>query len=108
MRVRAAPRTRSSSPGARSLLLPEWVRRGIRPDVVVVDPPRTGCERPSLEALAQAKPARLVYVSCNPSTLAKDCRVLLDRGFRLEWIQPVDMFPHTAHVECCVSLVRKS
>ncbi|UUZ90665.1 23S rRNA (uracil(1939)-C(5))-methyltransferase RlmD [Paenibacillus sp. P25] len=89
-------------------LLPEWVRRGIRPDVVVVDPPRTGCERPSLEALAQAKPARLVYVSCNPSTLAKDCRVLLDRGFRLEWIQPVDMFPHTAHVECCVSLVRKS
>jgi 23S rRNA (uracil1939-C5)-methyltransferase len=53
------------------------------------------------------KPARFVYVSCNPATLAKDCRVLLDAGYRIEWVQPVDMFPHTGHVECCVSLIRK-
>ncbi|CAG7647897.1 23S rRNA (uracil-C(5))-methyltransferase RlmCD [Paenibacillus solanacearum] len=93
--------------GRAERLLPEWVQRGVRPDVVVVDPPRTGCERPLLDALAQAKPARLVYVSCNPSTLAKDCQVLFGHGYRLEWIQPVDMFPHTSHVECCSLLVRK-
>ncbi|WP_025852783.1 23S rRNA (uracil(1939)-C(5))-methyltransferase RlmD, partial [Paenibacillus ehimensis] len=92
--------------GRAEQLLPEWVQRGIRPDVVVVDPPRTGCERPLLLALAEAKPARLVYVSCNPSTLAKDCQVLLGQGYRLDWIQPVDMFPQTAHVECVVRIYR--
>ncbi len=71
------------------------------PEVVVVDPPRTGCERPLLDAVITVRPERLVYVSCNPSTLAKDCKVLLDGGFRLEWIQPVDMFPQTSHVVCC-------
>ncbi|GIP34455.1 tRNA (uracil-5-)-methyltransferase [Paenibacillus sp. J2TS4] len=93
--------------GQAERLLPEWVRHGIRPDVVVVDPPRTGCDRKLLQALAQAKPRRLVYVSCNPSTLAKDCKILTAAGFRIEWAQPVDMFPQTAHVECCVSLIRK-
>lgn len=93
--------------GQAETLLPEWVKRGIRPDVVVVDPPRTGCDRRLLSAIAAAKPARLVYVSCNPSTLAKDCQVLLESGYRLAWAQPVDMFPQTAHVECCSLLVRK-
>ncbi|MFH5181242.1 23S rRNA (uracil(1939)-C(5))-methyltransferase RlmD [Paenibacillus sp. TAB 01] len=92
--------------GHAETLLPEWVKRGIRPDVVVVDPPRTGCDRRLLSAISAARPARLVYVSCNPSTLAKDCQVLLESGYRLEWIQPVDMFPQTAHVECCSLLVR--
>ncbi|MEC0214086.1 23S rRNA (uracil(1939)-C(5))-methyltransferase RlmD, partial [Paenibacillus ehimensis] len=69
--------------------------------------PRTGCERPLLLALAEAKPARLVYVSCNPSTLAKDCLVLLGQGYRLDWIQPVDMFPQTVHVEVVCSLIYK-
>lgn len=87
-------------------LLPEWVRAGVRPDVIVVDPPRTGCDRKLLDAIAAAKPQRLVYVSCNPSTLAKDCRVLLDAGFRIEWVQPVDMFPQTSHVECVVGICR--
>ncbi|WP_240647725.1 23S rRNA (uracil(1939)-C(5))-methyltransferase RlmD [Paenibacillus nanensis] len=87
-------------------LLPQWVAQGIRPDVVVVDPPRTGCEMPLLQAIAKAKPKRLVYVSCNPSTLAKDCKVLLGSGYRLEWVQPVDMFPQTSHVESCSLLVR--
>lgn len=86
--------------GRAEQVLPEWVRNGIRPDVVVVDPPRTGCELPLLHAIAEAKPQRLVYVSCNPATLAKDCKVLLDSGYRLEWVQPVDMFPQTSHVEC--------
>jgi len=87
-------------------LLPRWVKQGFRPDVIVVDPPRTGCDAALLRTVADVKPARFVYVSCNPSTLAKDCRVLLDAGYRIEWAQPVDMFPQTAHVECCVSLVK--
>ncbi len=93
--------------GRAEQLLPKWVKQGIRPDVVVVDPPRTGCERSLLDAIAQARPARFVYVSCNPATLAKDCQVLLDSGYRLDWVQPVDMFPHTSHVECVVSTYRK-
>ncbi|MFD1956739.1 23S rRNA (uracil(1939)-C(5))-methyltransferase RlmD [Paenibacillus thailandensis] len=88
--------------GRAEQVLPEWVRNGIRPDVVVVDPPRTGCELPLLHAIAEAKPKRLVYVSCNPATLAKDCNVLLNEGYRLEWVQPVDMFPQTSHVECVI------
>lgn len=92
--------------GEAERLLPDWVRQGTRPDVIVVDPPRTGCDNRLLTALLAAKPARLVYVSCNPSTLAKDCKVLLDGGFKLESVQPVDMFPHTSHVEC-VALLKK-
>lgn len=90
--------------GRAEQLLPDWVSNGIRPDVVVVDPPRTGCERPLLDAIVRAKPKRLVYVSCNPATLAKDCQVLLNGGYKIEWVQPVDMFPQTSHVECTVLL----
>lgn len=90
--------------GRAEQLLPEWVNRGIRPDVVVVDPPRTGCERPLLDAIIKAKPKRMVYVSCNPATLAKDCQVLISGGYKIEWAQPVDMFPQTSHVECVVLL----
>ncbi|MGN7357314.1 23S rRNA (uracil(1939)-C(5))-methyltransferase RlmD [Paenibacillus sp. SAF-054] len=92
--------------GRAEQLLPDWVGRGIRPDVVVVDPPRTGCERPLLDAIVRSKPKRMVYVSCNPATLAKDCQVLLNGGYRIEWVQPVDMFPQTSHVECCVLLTK--
>ncbi|WP_188817953.1 23S rRNA (uracil(1939)-C(5))-methyltransferase RlmD [Calditerricola satsumensis] len=80
-------------------LLPQWVREGFVPDVVVVDPPRTGLDEALLSTILTLRPPRLVYVSCNPATLAKNCKVLLDGGFRLQWIQPVDMFPHTSHVE---------
>jgi len=93
--------------GRAERLLPEWVAQGVRPDVVVVDPPRTGCERSLLDAVAFAKPKRLVYVSCNPATLAKDCQVLLASGYKLEWVQPVDMFPMTSHVEAVCSLIYK-
>ncbi len=93
--------------GRAEQLLPEWVVQGFRPDVIVVDPPRTGCEPSLLKAVAEARPKRFVYVSCNPSTLAKDCKTLLASGYQLEWVQPVDMFPQTSHVECCVLLVRE-
>ena len=87
-------------------LLPRWAKEGFRPDVIVVDPPRTGCDERLLRTIIETSPKRFVYVSCNPSTLAKDCKELLAAGFRLEWLQPVDMFPHTSHVECVVSMVR--
>lgn len=88
-------------------LIPRWVQQGTRPDVIVVDPPRTGLDAALIQAVLQAKPKRFVYVSCNPSTLAKDCRELFAGGYELEWVQPVDMFPQTAHVEAVILMVRK-
>lgn len=89
-------------------LLPQWGREGFVPDVVVVDPPRTGLDEALLSTLLALRPTRLVYVSCNPATLAKNCKVLLEGGFRLQWIQPVDMFPHTSHVETVTLLIPMS
>lgn len=85
--------------------LPKWVDEGWRPDVVVVDPPRTGCDSKFLDAIKKVKPKKFVYVSCNPSTLAKDIDYLAS-DYKVEYIQPVDMFPHTAHVECCALIER--
>ncbi|KOO41067.1 23S rRNA (uracil(1939)-C(5))-methyltransferase RlmD [Priestia koreensis] len=86
--------------------LPRWVKEGWKPDVIVVDPPRTGCDRQLLETMLKVKPKKIVYVSCNPSTLAKDIDKL-SKFYDVEYIQPVDMFPHTAHVETVTKLVRK-
>ncbi|WP_096201749.1 23S rRNA (uracil(1939)-C(5))-methyltransferase RlmD [Bacillus sp. FJAT-45350] len=86
--------------GKAEKLLPKWINEeGWKPDVIVVDPPRTGCDDKLLKSIIQAKPKRLVYVSCNPSTLAKDCEQLMKAGFKVKYVQPVDMFPHTAHIE---------
>jgi 23S rRNA (uracil1939-C5)-methyltransferase len=82
---------------------PKWQKEGWNPDVVIVDPPRTGCDDKLLQTILQVKPKRLVYVSCNPSTLAKDIEVLGGK-YKVEYLQPVDMFPHTAHVENVVRL----
>lgn len=93
--------------GAAEEVIPAWREQGIQPDVIVVDPPRKGCDEALLDTILAMRPSRVVYVSCNPSTLARDLRVLEDGGYRTVEVQPVDMFPHTVHVECCVSLVRK-
>jgi 23S rRNA (uracil1939-C5)-methyltransferase len=75
-----------------------------RPDAVVLDPARVGCSPAVLEALATLEVPRLVYVSCDPATLARDLAMLVARGFRLESVQPLDMFPQTYHVECVAAL----
>jgi 23S rRNA (uracil1939-C5)-methyltransferase len=86
--------------------IPELIKKGIKPDVVVVDPPRKGCERELLDAIASVKPERIVYVSCDPGTLARDLGILDELGYKTVKVQPVDMFPQTAHVECVVLVSR--
>ncbi|MEK4149599.1 23S rRNA (uracil(1939)-C(5))-methyltransferase RlmD [Robertmurraya sp. FSL W8-0741] len=86
-------------------IMPKWVKQGWKPDVVIVDPPRTGLDQQLLKTILQVKPKKVVYVSCNPSTLAKDIAVLAPK-YKVEYMQPVDMFPQTAHVETCVMLCR--
>jgi 23S rRNA (uracil1939-C5)-methyltransferase len=68
-------------------------------DAALLDPPRTGCARPALEALAAHQPKRIVYVSCDPPTLARDGKRLAGHGYQLQEVQPLDMFPQTYHVE---------
>ena len=80
---------------------------GNAPDVVMMDPPRAGSDQKFLQSLLMLKPKRVVYVSCNPETLARDLRVLVDGGYRAEWATPVDMFPGTEHVETVVLLSHK-
>ncbi|WP_282137541.1 23S rRNA (uracil(1939)-C(5))-methyltransferase RlmD [Rossellomorea aquimaris] len=92
--------------GGAETLMPKWKNEGWRPDVVVVDPPRTGCDNRLLDTLKEVKPKTFVYVSCNPSTLAKDIDYL-KKQYRVEYLQPVDMFPQTAHVEVVAKLVLK-
>ena len=80
-------------------VIPAWKKQGITPDVIVVDPPRKGCDEELLKTIIEMKPKRVVYVSCNPATLARDLRVLEDGGFKTTEVQPVDMFPQTTHCE---------
>ncbi|MDQ0189629.1 23S rRNA (uracil(1939)-C(5))-methyltransferase RlmD [Alicyclobacillus cycloheptanicus] len=87
-------------------VLPRLLQRGERFDVAVLDPPRKGCHPAVIEALVDAKPQRIVYVSCNHATLARDLRRLADGGYDAAEIQPVDMFPQTSHIEVVVSLRR--
>ncbi|MFF2448467.1 23S rRNA (uracil(1939)-C(5))-methyltransferase RlmD [Neobacillus sp. NPDC058068] len=93
-------------PGKAEEVLPKWVKKGWKPDVVVVDPPRTGLDGQLLQTILQVEPEKLIYVSCNPSTLAKDIQTLSSK-YEVKYIQPVDMFPQTAHVECISQLILK-
>ncbi len=88
--------------------LPEFIKeRNIKPDVVFVDPPRKGCDKTALETLMQIKPKRIVYVSCNPATLARDLKILED-VYELKEVSICDMFPFTHHVETVTELILKN
>ena len=88
------------------IALPRLVREGLTLDALVMDPPRKGAEDAFLQAVIQSGVKRVLYISCNSATLARDCRVLADGGYRIEKVQPVDMFPHTVHVETVALMSR--
>ena len=87
-------------------VVPKLYEDGIKADVVVVDPPRKGCDTKLLETMVKMQPKRIVYVSCNPSTLARDLKHLAANGYNIEQVQPVDLFPWTEHVETVVLITR--
>ena len=92
--------------GDATAIMPALYKQGIRPDVVVIDPPRAGCTETVLRTFANMKPCRIIYVSCNPATLARDLAILKDLSYMTQEVQPVDLFPQTSHVECLTKIVR--
>ena len=90
----------------------EYMKRmaedGMRPDVVFMDPPRAGSDKKFLSSLLKTEPKRIVYISCDPETMARDLGILTEqRRYKVKKIQPVDMFPFTEHVETVVLMARK-
>jgi 23S rRNA (uracil1939-C5)-methyltransferase len=81
--------------------------RGVKAQVVILDPPRAGCRPELLETVAGINPERIVYVSCNPSTLARDLKILSGLGYGFIEAAPVDMFPFSSHAECVTLITRK-
>ena len=82
------------------------IQQGRIPDVIVVDPPRKGCDQLTIQAIVQMQPERVVMISCNPSTAARDCGILHSCGYVVQLVQPIDLFPETGHVECVVLLTK--
>ena len=91
---------------AEEILPQKYEEEGIYADVIVVDPPRKGCDQALLDTILKMRPKRVVYVSCDPATLARDLKYLCREQYRLEKVRPVDQFPMTVHTECCVKLER--
>ncbi len=90
---------------AEEVLPKHFEKTGEGADVIVVDPPRKGCEQSVLETMVKMQPKKIVYVSCDSATLARDLKYLMENGYNLEKVQAVDMFPHSVHVECVCSIV---
>ena len=88
------------------LAMRELVEQAGRPDVVVVDPPRAGLSKKAVRRVIEAAPRKIVYVSCNPTTLAPNAAQLAEAGYTLRRVRPVDMFPQTPHIECVAVLER--
>ena len=88
-------------------VVPKLYKDGKTANVVVVDPPRKGCDEKVLDTIVEMEPNRVVYVSCNPSTLARDLKYLDSKGFICKEIQPVDMFPHSVHIESVALVIKQ-
>ena len=84
------------------------MNKGIIPDVIVVDPPRKGCDKKLLDSIIKSNIEKIVYVSCDPATLARDLKILSQERYQVKEVQPVDMFPMTSHVENVCLLLKKS
>lgn len=93
--------------GKAEKVMQQFAREGIQANVVFVDPPRKGLEANFIESTVQMKPEKVVYISCNPATMARDIALFADKGYKVKTIQPVDLFPQTHHVECVSVLVKK-
>lgn len=93
--------------GESEVVIPDLINKGVKADVVVVDPPRKGCDVKLLNAIANIDAERIVYVSCDPSTLARDLAILEENGYKTLEVQPVDMFPQTAHIENVALLIKE-
>lgn len=92
--------------GAAEKVLPKWAKEGRKIDVMVVDPPRKGLDQDFIQASLTLSPEKIVYVSCNPATLARDLKLYAENGYQVHKAQPVDLFPMTTHVECVVLMSR--
>lgn len=92
--------------GEAEQIVPKLIDKGERPDIVIIDPPRKGSDEKTLSAIAKALPERIVYVSCNPATLARDAKFLTENGYKLTSATPVDMFPFTEHIESVAKFER--
>ncbi len=88
--------------GKAEQVVPKLYKQDINADIVIVDPPRKGCEKEVIDTIINMAPQKVVYVSCNPSTLARDIKLLESGGFKLQKVQPVDQFPWSGHVECVI------
>ncbi|HHL2031739.1 TPA: 23S rRNA (uracil(1939)-C(5))-methyltransferase RlmD [Clostridium perfringens] len=93
--------------GESEVVIPDLINKGVKADVVVVDPPRKGCDKKLLDAITNIDAKKIVYVSCDPSTLGRDLQVLEENGYKTLEVQPVDMFPNTSHVENVAKLIKK-
>ena len=92
--------------GEAEVVIPNLIKDGVRADVIMLDPPRKGCDIKLLDAITSVGVEKIVYVSCDPSTLARDLDILAQRGYKTLEVQPVDMFPHTPHIENVALLVK--
>jgi 23S rRNA (uracil1939-C5)-methyltransferase len=92
--------------GESEAVIPRLSKLGVKADVVVVDPPRKGCDERLLQTIVDMSPKRMVYVSCNPATLARDLKYMAEHGYQVDEVQPVDMFPQSVHVECVTLMSR--
>lgn len=88
--------------GKAEIIVPKLYKQNIKADIVIIDPPRKGCEKEVIDTIISMSPKKVVYVSCNPSTLARDIKLLQNSGYKLQKVQPVDQFPWTVHVETII------